>query len=94
MIVSLFEKLPIEAKNVLLQIKSGAEFAHKKDGSIYRNREVKLPERSPDYYREYTVPTPEITTRGSQRLVIGNAGEIYYTDDHYLTFQKIIEEYD
>ena len=94
MIVRKFEQLPVEAKNVLLQIKSGVAFVHKKDGSIYRNREEKLPERSPDYYREYTVPTPEMTTRGSRRLVIGNAGEIYYTDDHYLTFQKIIEEYD
>ncbi len=94
MIVRLFDKLPVEAKNVLLQIKSGVAFAHKKDGSIYRNREGKLPERSLDYYREYTVPTPEMATRDSRRLVIGNAGEIYYTDDHYLTFQKIIEEYD
>jgi ribonuclease T1 len=94
MIVRLFEELPVEAKNVLLQIKSGGTFAHKKDGSIYRNRESKLPVRSLDYYREYTVPTPEMATRGSRRLVIGNAEEIYYTDDHYLTFQKIIEEYD
>jgi len=30
----------------------------------------------------------------ARRLVIGNAGEIYYTDDHYLTFQKISEQYD
>ena len=91
MIVRKFEHLPVEAKNVLLQIKSGVGFAHKKDGSIYRNREGKLSERSPNYYREYTVPTPEMATRGSRRLVIGNEGEIYYTDDHYLTFQIIIE---
>ena len=91
MIVRKFEHLPVEAKNILLQIKSGVAFAHKKDGSIYRNREGKLPERSPNYYREYTVPTAEMATRGSRRLVIGNEGEIYYTDDHYLTFQKIIE---
>lgn len=91
MIVRKFEQLPVEAKNVLLRINSGDAFAHKKDGSIYRNREGELPEQSPDYYREYTVPTPEMTTRGSRRLVIGNEGEIYYTDDHYLTFQKIIE---
>ena len=91
MIVRKFEHLPVEAKNVLLQIKLGVALAHKKDGSMYRNREGKLPERSPNYYREYTVPTPEMATRGSRRLVIGNEGEIYYTDDHYLTFQKIIE---
>ena len=91
MIVRKFEHLPVEAKNVLLQIKSDVAFAHKKDGSIYRNREGKLSKRSPNYYREYTVPTPEMTTRGSRRLVIGNAGEIYYTDDYYLTLQKIIE---
>ena len=34
-----------------------------------------------------------MATRGARRLVIGNAGEIYYTDDHYLTFQKISEQY-
>ena len=91
MISTKLDNLTPEAKSVLLQIKAGVAFTHKKDGSIYRNREGKLPERSPNYYREYTVPTPESLDRGSRRLVIGNGGEIYYTDDHYQTFQKIVE---
>jgi guanyl-specific ribonuclease Sa len=52
MISTKLDNLPPEAKSVLRQIKAGVEFTHKKDGSIYRNREGKLPERSPNYYRE------------------------------------------
>ena len=91
MISTKFDNLTPEVKSVLQQIKARIAFTHKKDGSIYRNREGKLPERSLDYYSEYTVPTPERLDRGSRRLVIGNGGEIYYTDDHYQTFQKIVE---
>lgn len=91
MVKSQIYSLPVEVRNTLLKIRSGFTFSHKKDGSIYKNIEYLLPERSLDYYREYTVPTPDIKDRGCRRLVIGNKDEIYYTDDHYRTFQQVIE---
>ena len=64
--------LPQEAQDLLLKIRSNFAFTHPKDGSIYQNREHLLPDKDVGYYREYTVPTPNINTRGSRRLIIGN----------------------
>jgi guanyl-specific ribonuclease Sa len=83
--------LPQEVRDVWVKIKSGFVFSHPKDGSIYRNRERLLPEREFGYYREYAVPTPTINNRGARRLVVGNNVELYYTEDHYQTFVKVIE---
>jgi ribonuclease T1 len=82
--------LPPEVKDTLLKIRAGSVFPHKRDGSIYRNTENLLPEKPFGDYREYTVPTPAIENRGSRRLVISNDGDIYYTDDHYQTFQQVV----
>jgi ribonuclease T1 len=83
--------LPTEVRDTLLKIKSGFNFTHKRDGSIYKNTESLLPQREMGNYREYTVPTPKIENRGSRRLVISKDGEIYYTDDHYQTFQQVMD---
>ena len=83
--------LPQEARDTLFKIQSGFVFSHPKDGSIHKNREHLLPDREVGYYREYAVPTPNINNRGTRRLVVGNNGEIYYTDDHYQTFMEVIE---
>ncbi len=83
--------LPTEVRDTLLKIKSGFSFSHKRDGSIYKNTEKLLPERPFGDYREYTVPTPRIENRGSRRLVISKDGDIYYTDDHYQTFQQVVD---
>ena len=50
-----------------------------------------MPKRERGYYREYTVPTPELRDRGARRIVAGRGGEFYYTHDHYRTFKRIIE---
>ncbi|MCB0073129.1 MAG: hypothetical protein KDE20_16780, partial [Caldilineaceae bacterium] len=44
------------------------------------------------YYREYTVETPGSDDRGARRIVGGEAGELYYTDDHYNSFSWIVIE--
>ena len=56
---------------------------------MFGNREGLLPDQRSGYYREYTVPTPGSQDRGARRLVIGAAGEIYYTDDHYASFRRV-----
>jgi ribonuclease T1 len=74
----------------LALIDAGGPFPYpKKDGSVFSNRERRLPAKARGYYREYTVPTPGANNRGARRVVQGREGETYYTDDHYRTFVRI-----
>ena len=52
----------------------------------FTNREGLLPSRPAGYYKEYVHPTEGISGPGSQRIVRGAGGEMYYTPDHYKTF--------
>lgn len=52
----------------------------------FTNREGLLPPRPAGYYKEYVHPTEGINGPGSQRIVRGAGGEMYYTPDHYKTF--------
>jgi ribonuclease T1 len=61
----------------------------KKDGTVFKNLEGRLPAKPQGYYKEYTVPTPGATNRGAQRIVQGANGETYYTLDHYKNFVQI-----
>jgi ribonuclease T1 len=84
-------ELPAEARQALEQIKAGGAFSYPDDGRTFNNREARLPKRERGYYREYTVPTPGARDRGARRIVAGRGGEFYYTEDHYRSFQRIIE---
>lgn len=83
------QELPREARETLLLIKRGGPFPYRKDGTVFGNRERRLPIRERGYYREYTVPTPGSKDRGARRIVAGSNAEYYYTDDHYRTFRRI-----
>jgi ribonuclease T1 len=91
--------LPPEARGTLALIKRGGPFPYRRDGTVFRNFEKRLPERPRGYYREYTVPTPGAPDRGARRIVAGagpqgdarTSGEYYYTPDHYATFRRIRE---
>lgn len=92
-------ELPAEARRTLALVKAGGPFPFRKDGSVFGNRERRLPTRARGYYTEYTVPTPGSRDRGARRIVAGSgtsgnpagSGEYYYTDDHYETFRRIRE---
>lgn len=84
-------QLPHEARTTLALIRAGGPFAFARDGSVFGNREGRLPQETRGYYREYTVPTPGSRDRGARRIVAGKAGEAYYTDDHYRSFRRILE---
>jgi ribonuclease T1 len=84
-------ELPAEARATVFLIRAGGPFPYARDGAAFGNREGHLPKRPRGYYREYTVPTPGAPDRGARRIVAGRAGELYYTDDHYRTFRRIIE---
>jgi ribonuclease T1 len=81
--------LPEEARQTLELIKSNGPFPHRQDGTTFGNREKRLPLRANGYYREYTVKTPGAKDRGARRIVAGNGGEFYYTEDHYGSFRRI-----
>jgi ribonuclease T1 len=81
-----------EIERVLAAIDAGAPLPYEEDGGTFQNREGRLPERPLGYYREYTVATPGSPDRGARRLVIGESGEIYYTDDHYESFTELDRE--
>ncbi len=84
-------QLPPEARQTLVLIERGGPFPYAKDGSVFGNREGRLPGRSRGYYREYTVPTPGARNRGARRIVAGQGGDRWYTADHYRSFQHIRE---
>ncbi|HEX2333892.1 MAG TPA: ribonuclease domain-containing protein [Burkholderiales bacterium] len=85
------DELPPEARHTVALVKAGGPFPYQRDGSVFHNREGLLPKRSRGHYREYTVKTPGAKDRGARRIVAGQSGELYYTDDHYRSFRRIIE---
>jgi ribonuclease T1 len=86
------QDLPRQVLDTLALIERGGPFPFpEKDGTVFGNREGRLPHKPRGYYREYTVPTPGVRGRGARRIVAGSRGEYYYTDDHYTTFKRILE---
>jgi ribonuclease T1 len=83
--------LSAEARDTLRAIKQGGPFAYPRDGEVFNNFERILPKRQRGYYHEYTVVTPGEHNRGVRRIISGEAGEYYYTADHYQTFKRILE---
>ena len=82
--------LPPEAAATLALIENGGPYPHRQDGSVFQNRERRLPERARGHYREYTVATPGLGHRGPRRIVTGGdpPSEYWYTDDHYGSFRR------
>ncbi|WP_405838081.1 ribonuclease domain-containing protein [Streptomyces sp. NBC_01518] len=83
-------QLPAEARQTVALIDKGGPFPYAKDGVVFGNYEKLLPEQKRGYYHEYTVRTPGSRDRGARRIVTGQDGEIYYTDDHYKSFRTVL----
>jgi len=81
--------LPPEAADVVALIDQGGPFPYDEDGSTFGNFEGLLPDREDGYYREYTVETPGSEDRGARRIVGGAEDELYWTEDHYESFEVI-----
>lgn len=84
-----FDRLPPQARRTVRLIERGGPFPFSHDGAVFANREGHLPAEPSGYYHEYTVATPGSPDRGARRIVAGQDGELYYTADHYRTFQRI-----
>ncbi|MFI0811525.1 ribonuclease domain-containing protein [Streptomyces echinatus] len=83
-------RLPAEARRTLALVDRGGPYPYSRDGIVFGNFEGRLPKHRRGYYHEYTVRTPGSRDRGARRIVTGQGGEIYYTDDHYETFRAVL----
>lgn len=61
-------------------------------GSYFGNYEGLLPEKDGRKYTECDIDTLGKKSRGAKRIVFSNDGLIYYTDDHYETFELLYGE--
>ena len=58
-------------------------------GDRFSNREGLLPKANGRTWTECDIDTLGENSRGAKRIVYSNDGLIYYTDDHYESFQQI-----
>ncbi len=58
-------------------------------GDVFGNYEENLP--TDDEYHECDIDTLNASSRGAKRLVYSDDGDIYYTEDHYNTFELLYE---
>ncbi|BDM68607.1 ribonuclease N1 [Streptomyces nigrescens] len=82
--------LPAQARDTLRLVDAGGPFPYPQDGTVFGNRERRLPPHPRGYYHEYTVRTPGSPDRGARRLITGRGHETYYTADHYRTFEAVL----
>lgn len=61
-------------------------------GSRFGNYEGILPEKDGRTYTECDIDTLGAEKRGAKRIVFSNDGLIYYTEDHYETFELLYGE--
>jgi guanyl-specific ribonuclease Sa len=61
-------------------------------GSKFGNYEGILPEKDGRTYTECDIDTLGADKRGAKRIVFSNDGLIYYTEDHYTTFELLYGE--
>lgn len=86
--------LPAQGLETYQRIHQGGPFPFEKDGVVFGNRERLLPGQKRGYYREYTVRTPGLRSRGARRMVCGGPSTApeacYYSADHYASFRRIV----
>lgn len=61
-------------------------------GNRFGNYEGLLPEKDGRKYTECDIDTMGADKRGAKRIVFSNDGLIYYTDDHYESFELLYGE--
>lgn len=82
----------VDVVSTLRRIERGEKLRFPNDGTVFQNREQRLPRKPAGYYREYVHPTDGLSGPGPQRIVLGKEGEAYFTHDHYRTFQRLDRE--
>ena len=95
--IQTYNKLPSnfitkkEARNLGWSGGSLDEYAKNKciGGDRFGNYEGLLPKKKGRIYYECDIDTLNAAKRGSKRIIFSNDGLIYYTSDHYKTFEEI-----
>ena len=72
------------------RIGRGERDPHRNDGAVYRNLNRVLPLRARGYYHEYVYRARRYGPVGPERVIAGQGGDVYYTPDHYETFQRFV----
>lgn len=98
--IHIYGKLPpnyitkAEAQNLGWEGGSVEQYAPGKciGGSYFGNYEGNLPAKDGREYHECDIDTLGESSRGAKRIVYSNDGLIYYTDDHYETFELLYGE--
>ena len=58
-------------------------------GDYFGNYEGKLPKKNGRKYTECDIDTLHAKSRGAKRIIFSNDGLIFYTEDHYETFEQL-----
>lgn len=58
-------------------------------GDVFYNREGLLPAKEGRTFTECDIDTLHGNTRGAKRIVFSNDGLVYYTEDHYASFELL-----
>ena len=61
-------------------------------GDSFGNREGLLPKAKGRRYTECDIDTVGKSSRGAKRIIFSNDGLVYYTEDHYNTFELLYGE--
>lgn len=79
----------VDVTPTLVRIVRGEHLPFPHDGTVFTNREGRLPKAAPAFYHEYVDPTPGISGPGPQRVVLGGMSAWFYTPDHYASFVEV-----
>ena len=80
----------VDLTKSLERIRKGTKLSQfHNDGVVFQNRERRLPSKAAGYYHEWVHPTPQVNGPGPQRIVTGEAGDTWYTPDHYRKFYQV-----
>lgn len=75
-------KMDVDLEPTIRRILDNKPNVALKDGKVYNNFQPPLlPAHT--FYTEWTVPTPGVNGRGTQRIVVGADGSMWYTPNHY-----------
>ena len=76
-----------EAKEINWSVEDSRGFVI--GGDRFGNREEKLPKVKGKKYYEADISEGYSHNRGAMRIIYSDDGFIYYTDDHYETFERL-----
>ncbi|WP_165488550.1 MULTISPECIES: ribonuclease domain-containing protein [Dyella] len=86
--------LPRKAGRLITGVQNASIISTGHNGSTYRNANGALPGLPPGTYRRYHFCEPQHRKTGAHRIVIAFEhrvpGAIYYSRDHYATFERVV----